>query len=404
MKKGYAMRLFLLVLLFIEPGLCAVGQAAGAQKPLARKLARIPFRQFSGGVIVVDAQLASFSDTLHFILDTGSGGISFDSTTCAQLGITSRSTDTTITGLGGARKVRFAFGRKLQLGSLKLPPLDFHINNYEILSSVYGEKIDGIIGYSFFSRYIASVNFDSSFIDVFSPGVYRYPKRGYTLTPAFTALPIVHLDIEDRRKINSAFFFDTGAGLCFLMSEAFAQDSGVLLSKRKPLVSIGEGMSGRLRMKLTVVKKLRLGKYRFRNVPAFIFDDEFNVTAYPFVSGLLGNDLLRRFNLVVNYPERQIHLLPNSHYREDFDYGYTGMSLYAVDAEILVDDVIAGSPADKAGLIPGDRLVGVGNNFSGNLMQYKTQLQQTGRNIPLVISRNGQLQQRQIRPLNIKKH
>ncbi len=398
------MRLFILLMLLVTPGPRAFGQVDGAAKPEARWLARVPFRQFSGGVIVVDAHLPPFSDTLHFILDTGSGGISFDSTTCSHLGIASRDTDTTITGLGGARKVRFAFGRQLQLGSLKLPPLDFHINNYEILSSVYGEKIDGIIGYSFFSRYIASVNFDSSFIDVFSPGGYRYPKRGYALIPAFTALPIVHLDIEDRRKINSAFFFDTGAGLCFLMSEAFVQDSGVLLSKRNPLLSIGEGMSGRLRMKLTVVKKLKLGKYRFRNVPAFIFDDEYNVTAYPFVSGLLGNDLLRRFNLVVNYPERTIHLLPNIHYREEFDYGYTGMSLYFMESDIIVDDVIPGSPADKAGLVPGDRLVGVGNNFSGNLMQYKTQLQQTGRNIPLVISRNGELQQRQIRPLNIRRH
>ena len=395
--------IFILLLLFTrEPRTEA--QVAPAAKPEARRLARIPFRQFSGGVIVVDAHLPPFADTLHFILDTGSGGISFDSSTCARLGIVSQGSDTTITGLGGARKVRFAFGRQLQLGELHLPPLDFHINNYEILTSVYGEKIDGIIGYSFFSRYVAAINFDSSFIDVFSPGTVRYPKGGYTLKPAFTALPIVHLDIEDRRKVSSSFFFDTGAGLCFLMSEAFVRDSGILLSRRKPLESIGEGMSGRLRMKLTVVKKLRLGRYRFRNVPAYIFDDEYNVTAYPFVSGLLGNDLLRRFNLIVNYPERCIHLQPNSHYKEDFDYGYTGMSLYFVEEDIVVDDVIPGSPADKAGLIPGDRLVGVGNNFSGNLMQYKTQLQNTGKQIPLVISRKGQLQQCKISPINIRRH
>lgn len=395
--------LFILLLFFIrEPHTEA--QIPAAVKPESIRLARIPFRQFSGGVIVVDARLPPFADTLHFILDTGSGGISFDSSTCVRLGIDSRGSDTTITGLGGARKVRFAFGRLLRLGELNLPPLDFHINNYEILSSVYGEKIDGIVGYSFFSRYVAAINFDSSFIDVFSPGTFRYPKGGYTLRPAFTALPIVHLDVEDRRKVGSSYFFDTGAGLCFLMSEAFVHDSGILLSRRKPLESIGEGMSGRLRMKLTVVKKLRLGKYRFRQVPAFIFDDEYNVTSYPFVSGLLGNDLLRRFNMVVNYPERLIHLMPNSHYREDFDYGYTGMSLYFVDESIVVDDVIPGSPADKCGLLPGDRLVGVGNNFSGNLMQYKTQLQSTGQQIPLVVSRNGQLQQFRIRPINIRRH
>lgn len=398
------MRLFFILSLFFVREPVVLAQIVGSEKQEARWLARIAFRQFSGGVIVVDATLAPYADTLHFILDTGSGGISLDSSTCARLGIASRGSDTTITGLGGERKVRFAFGKMLRLGELQLPPLDFHINNYEILTSVYGEKIDGIIGYSFFSRYVAAINFDSSSIDVFSPGLFRYPKRGYLLMPAFTALPIVHLDIQDRRKIGTSFFFDTGAGLCFLMSEAFVRDSSVLLSRRKPLTSIGEGMSGRLRMKLTVVKKLRLGKFRFRQVPAFIFDDEYNVTSYPFVSGLLGNDLLRRFNMVVNYPDRRIHLMPNSHYREDFDYGYTGMSLYFVDQSIVVDDVIPGSPADKCGLLPGDRLVGVGNNFSGNLMQYKTQLQSTGQQIPLVVSRNGQLQQFKIRPINIRRH
>ena len=39
--------------------------------------------------------------------------------------------------------------------------LDFYINDYEILSSVYGEKIDGVIGYSLFSRYIIKIDYDS---------------------------------------------------------------------------------------------------------------------------------------------------------------------------------------------------------------------------------------------------
>ena len=48
--------------------------------------------------------------------------------------------------------------------------------------------------------------------------------------------------------------------------------------------------------------------------------------------------------------------------------------------------------------------MGVGNKFSGNLMQYKTQLQCTGQQIPLVVSRNRELQQFKIRPINIRRH
>ncbi|MEJ7674247.1 MAG: hypothetical protein WKF59_16530 [Chitinophagaceae bacterium] len=89
------------------------------------------------------------------------------------------------------------------------------MNDYEILTNVYGEKIDGIIGYSFFSKYIVKVNFDSTTIEVFEPGSIRYPSGGYLLRPLFTALPIQSLRIKDSRTINANFYLDTGAGLSF---------------------------------------------------------------------------------------------------------------------------------------------------------------------------------------------
>ncbi len=351
--------------------------------------------------MIIQALLNNIPDTLNFILDTGSGGISIDSTTSAEYNIKSRFSDTTITGMGSTHKVRFAHNQQLHLPGLTVDHLDFHINNYDVLTSVYGEKIDGIIGYSFFSRYIVKINFDSTEIEVFSPGEYKYPRQGTMLRPAFTTLPIQNLHLKDRRKIDFNFYFDTGAGLCFLMSEAFANDSTVLHKKRRPIVTQAEGMGGRLQMKLTVIKMLQVGHYKFRNVPTYIYNDEYNVTSYPFVGGLLGNDLLRRFNLVINYPQREIHLLPNSHFNDPFDYAYTGMATYYLAGRILVEDIVPGSPADKAGLKVDDVLIGVGNNFSNNIMQYKTMLQSSNEKMKLFISRNGKLLQLTIKPGSI---
>ena len=53
----------------------------------AKLITQIPFTTFTGGVVVVRAQLVGFPDTLNFIMDTGSGGISLDSTTCIRLNI-----------------------------------------------------------------------------------------------------------------------------------------------------------------------------------------------------------------------------------------------------------------------------------------------------------------------------
>lgn len=371
--------------------------------PQAKFITRFPFRQFSGGVMTIKAALNNGKDSLNFILDTGSGGISLDSATCAGLALKLTPSDTTITGMGGTHKVSFIYNQQLHLPGLTLQKLNFHVNDYDILTSVYGEKIDGIIGYSFFSRYIVKIDFDKKEIEVYSPGEITYPKIGTILRPAFTTLPIIPLNVRDARSKNFSFYFDTGAGLCFLMSENFARDSSILLGRRKPVLIQAEGMGGRLQMQLTVVKQLQIGHYKFRKVPTYIYSDMFNVTSYPFVGGLVGNDLLRRFNLIINYPKREIHLTPNNSFNDPFDYAYTGMAIYFIDNKIIVDDVIANSPAEKAGLQKGDIIIGVGNNLSNNIQEYKNLLQTINNRIKIIILRNGLVSEVYIKPKSILK-
>ncbi|HQW91901.1 MAG: aspartyl protease family protein [Chitinophagaceae bacterium] len=368
----------------------------------AKFITRFPFKQFSGGVMVLQAKFGDIPDTLNFILDTGSGGISLDSSTCEEFNIPLKKSDTTITGIGGIRKVSFAFDQSLTLPGLRLEHLNFHVNNYEILSSVYGEKVDGIIGYSFFSRYIVKINFDSSIIEVYSPGKMDYPKQGHLLHPAFTNLPIQWLNIKDKKSLGFNFYFDTGAGLCILLSEKFAKDSGILLKKRKPVITQAEGMGGKLQMRLTIIKEVKIGPYKFKTVPAYLYKDNYNVTAYPFTGGLLGNDLLRRFNMIINYPNREIHILPNSHFNENFDYAYTGLGIYYVDGKITVEDVIAGSPADKAHFKINDEIIAVNRNFSLNMQLYKNMLQKPFESIKILVRRAGLLKELTLNTVSIR--
>lgn len=359
----------------------------------AQLITRFPFKQFSGGVIVIQARFGNIPDTLNFILDTGSGGISLDSSTCNEFHIPRTPTDTTITGIGGIRKVDFVFDQTLSLPGLKVEHLNFHVNDYDVLSSVYGEKVDGIMGYSFFSRYIVKINFDSSTLEVYTPGKIDYPKEGTMLHPAFTNLPIQWLNIKDRQKLGFNFYIDTGAGLCLLLNEKFVKDSNILLSRRKPVLTQAEGMGGKLQMRLTVIKELKVGPYKFHAVPTYLYKDDYNVTSYPFTGGLLGNDLLRRFNIVFNYPNREVHLLPNSHFNESFDYAYTGLGIYYEEGKIIVEDVIPGSPADKARFKLGDEVIAVDRNFSLNIQAYKNILQTPNASIKVIVRRNGSLKE-----------
>ncbi len=343
----------------------------------------------TGGIIIIKAQLNDYKDSLNFILDTGSGGISLDSGTVERMHIKSTYTDRTIRGIAGIRKVRFAFDNTLRLPGLKVDSLDFHINDYDLLTSVYGEKIDGIIGYSFLSRYIVHINYDSLKISVHTKGRIKYPRGGYLMKPFIVNIPVTNAQVKDINEVNSRFYFDTGAGMCVLLSSDFVEDSMMLRTKRKWYVSQAEGLGGKAPMKQGVLRQIRVGPYKFKNIPAYIFDDEYNITSYPYLGGLIGNDLLRRFNLILNYDKRDIHLLPNSHFREQFDYSYTGLGMYVVDGVIKVVDVMKNSPAEKAGFRSDDIIMAVGNNFSQNIQTYKNMMQNPRDKIKIIVYRNG---------------
>jgi hypothetical protein len=369
--------------------------------PQAKFITRFSFRQLLGGIMIVRAKLGNMTDSLDFILDTGCGGISLDSTTCASNNIRTMPSDTTMNAIGGVHKVDYVFDQTLHFPGLTLDRLNFHVSNYSLLSSVYGERIDGIIGYSFFEQFVVKINFDRLVIEVYSKGKMESVKGGATLRPFIDRIPIQALTIRERQKTDFHFYFDTGAGLCFLMSEAFASDSNVLLKNRKPVFVQAEGMGGKMQMKLTVIKSLQIGKYKFKNVPTYLFDDFSNVTAYPAGGGLVGNDLLRRFNLIINYSEKEIHISPNSHFSEPFDYSYTGLGIYSEAGVIYIEDIMPGSPGEKAGLKIGDILMGVETNFSGNIIEYKTLLQSANKRVVLFIKRNGKLIELNIKPRSI---
>ncbi|HZE83676.1 MAG TPA: aspartyl protease family protein [Puia sp.] len=367
----------------------------------ARLITSFSFSLFTGGVILLKARLSNYPDTLNFILDTGSGGISLDSATCVRMNLVPVLSDKTILGIAGIRQVRFLYNQTLHLPGLSVDSMNFHVNDYDILSSVYGDKVDGIIGYSFFSRYIVKVDYDSSKVYVYTKGSFKYPKGGHLLRPIIASLPIQYARVADAESVSARFYFDTGAGLCALLSTDFVHDSSLMDPHKKTYLTQAEGLGGKANMRLSVIRELRLGPYRFRKVPVYIFDDDFNVTNYPNLGGLLGNDILRRFNVILNYDHRDIYLLPNSHYRDLFDYSYTGLSIYWIDGEVRVGDVMKDSPADKGGFKVDDIVIAVNNNFSKNIQAYKNMLQNTGERIKIIVKRNGTLEQLTLRVKSI---
>lgn len=360
-------------------------------QPQAKLITKFSFTQLTGGIVILQGLIDNIPDSLNFILDTGSGGISLDSATVDEFHLPRTKSDRTIRGIAGMRTVDFVYHRTLKLPGLKIDSMDFHVNDYEILTSVYGIKIDGIIGFSFLRKFIVRLDYDSSKIEVYKPGQFKYPKGGYLFHPGFNTLPFHPAIVKDEKPVLSRFIFDTGAGLCFLLSKDFVDDSDFISKKHKSYPTQAEGLGGKKIMDITVIKEIEFGPYHFRKVPVYIFNDDYNVTSYPILGGLIGNDLLRRFNVTLNYPDQAIYLKPNLHYNDVFDYSYTGLGIYMVNGNVTVVDIIPGSPGEKAGFKEDDVIVAIDKDVSRNIISYKYALQLAGSRVKVVVLRNKQL-------------
>jgi len=391
--------IFILLTWFCAPTLRAQEEFI---EPPSRHLTTVPFTQLTGGIIILHALIDSHPDTLNFVLDTGSSGISLDSATAEYLGMNPVPSERTIRGIAGIRKVNFLYNRSLHFPGLTVENLDFHINDYELLTTVYGERIDGIIGYSIISRYILKIDYDSMKLSFFSKGTMRYPKGGYLLKPTISQLVSQPMRVKDEKAIYSRFLFDIGAGLCLLLSREFVDDSAFFSKKRKRYIKEAEGLGGKIDMELTVMKEARVGPYKFRNVPVFVFDDEYNVSSYPYMGGIVGNDLLRRFNVILNYGKSDIHITPNTHYSDVFDYSYSGIELYLLNGVIIVGDVAKGSPAEAVGLKEGDEVIAINKNLLHNLNAYKIALQAPNEKIKIIVRRNEVMMEFEFKVRSIK--
>lgn len=358
----------------------------------AKLVSKFAFTQLTGGLVIVHATIDTSTIQLNFLLDTGSGGISLDSTIAKSLGFIIQPTERLIKGIAGKRKLSFTYGHYLNFPDFITDTFSFHINNYALISSAYGYKIDGVIGYSFLRKYIVKIDYDMQMIEVYKPGKIKYPRGGYFLKPDFTTLPFTYFTIGNHNKIKSRYLFDTGAGLCFLLNKEFIKDSFLFTKKTKFYTTQAEGLGGKKTLDLAVVKNVAIGPYSFKDVPVYIFEDEYKVISYPKNTGIIGNDILRRFNIILNYPNKTIYIKPNKKFVDGFDYSYTGLGIYLIDNEIVVTDVIKGSPAYKAGFETGDVIVAIDNDYSKNIQTIKHALQNPGAKLSVLISRNEKLE------------
>ena len=371
-----------------------------------RSWTRIPF-QLHSNLIIVPVRINE-SDTLQFILDTGvSNTIITDPSAFRKQPLRlTRKIKLTGAGEGGNLTASVAIDNRLSMGGLKASHHNIVILDEDILklSEYVGTPVHGIFGYEIFANFVVNVDFQRREITLMDPKKYHYKKRKgdrYPITIQDTKAYTDALSVFDGEKsLPLRVVLDTGAGHALLLDRS-RSTAAMPLPVKIIRAQLGRGLNGVINGSMGRIEKVRFGRYQLDNILASFPDSisfGMKLVDMPERQGNVGCELLRRFNVTFNYPDRYIVMKPIKRLmREGFEHDMSGMELRAKGENFrnyYVDKVIDGSPAGLAGLQEGDELLFINNSPVNDLSIsdiYKVLQKGEGREVSVLVRRSGRV-------------
>ncbi len=129
-------------------------------------------------------------------------------------------------------------------------------------------------------------------------------------------VPFIHITIDNgKTRATNWFMFHNGYSNCLLVDKDFAK-ANLLYGIMTSVGSRENALNGITATAL--VPKLRMGDYAIANVPIEIQNP---LHANPYDRVIAGNDLLKRFNVIIDYQESILYFKPNAMMDEPYDKG-----------------------------------------------------------------------------------
>ena len=255
---------------------------------------------------------------------------------------------------------------RVQLPGVVAPHLSFLILSEDALnlSGYVGMPIHGILGADVFNSFVVSVRPGESMLVLHDPARYKRPRsRRWTSLPldmegnkAYLTTPVA---LTDSLTLPLKLILDTGAG--HALSIETSSDARLRIPPARLRTQLGRGLNGFINGYLGRVAALQLGRYTLKS-PITSFPDpaDFALRAEVPRNGNIGFEVLKRFDIVINYSQNYLLLRPNTLFRDPFEQDMCGFEILATGLNFrryLVVRIQPGSPAEHAGLQAEDELV-----------------------------------------------
>lgn len=266
------------------------------------------------------------------------------------------------------------------------------------ISQVIGEPVHGILSAALFNSFQIEINFKRRFI-ILHPNSKK-------ISNSFAVVPIqiyknkpylsTRINVSDTSSKVFNLLLDTGASLSLML---YTDTTGKLqLPDRMIPGYLGSGLGGVLNGYVGKINRLQFDTFDMQQVITHFLRIQTSIgrAESQSKSGLIGNHILDKFQIIFDYSKEKVYLKPNKTYSKKVDYDKSGMIVITGGIELksfYIAHVLPGTPAANAGLKENDQILKINSwpisfyslSKINNLLQQKS-----GKKIKLLVRRNTQ--------------
>ncbi|HXM47275.1 MAG TPA: aspartyl protease family protein [Pyrinomonadaceae bacterium] len=367
---------------------------ANVQFAAGRSALNIPF-EFEFNQIVLLVRVND-SAPIKFLFDTGAGISILSARRGASLKL--KQVDTVkATGVGGSLEGSLASGVSLSVPGVavlnqRLAVLPLNVPFCE------GKNIEGIIGYDFIKEFVVEINYETRTLSLFEPSNYQYKGHGEVFPLIMKGTPRIHaqIGVPGKPAIEGLFEIDTGSDGVLTINSPFVNRQKLVSALTAQVANIERGLGGESKRIDARLGYMQLGSFKINAPLVGLSIDTVGSMAAGDNDGPIGNEIMRRFKVTIDYSRQRMMLEPNSSLSDPYESDMSGI---VIDAEgkncriFKVEDITEQSPAAESGILAGDEIVAVDGRPANQFTSARIEklLMQDGAVRSLTLRRDGKV-------------